>query len=128
MACEIIEKRAGHLTLRVSGRLKRKDLSQAERVAIEVMRSGGKVRFFLLLAENFEGWDPVGDWGDLTFQSRFDEQIERIAIVGEKRWQQLAEAFVGKGLRSVDIRYFTPNQAAVARAWIASGAAPAAWN
>jgi hypothetical protein len=127
MPCEVIEKRAGHLTVRVSGRLKRGELSQAEKAAMEMMRSGSKIRF-LLLAENFEGWDRMGDWGELTFQSRFDKQIERIAIVGEKRWQQLAEAFVGKGLRSVDIRYFTPNQAALARAWIASGAAPAAWN
>jgi hypothetical protein len=117
MACEIVEREAGLITVKISGRLKRSELAQAEKIAIESMRSGNKVRF-LLITENFQGWNHVGEWGDLSFQARYDEQIEKIAIVGEKRWKELAEVFAGKGHRSVDIRYFTPDQAALARVWI----------
>ncbi len=116
MPCEIVETAGSHITVKISGVLKKAELVQAEKVAIEVMRSGGKVQF-LLLVENFQGWDKRDDWGDLSFQSRHDEQIEKIAIVCEERWQEFAEVFAGKGHRSVEIRHFTPDQTALAGAW-----------
>lgn len=72
MACEIVEREAGLITVKISGRLKRSELAQAENIAIESMRSGDKVRF-LLITENFQGWNHVGDWGDLSFQARYDD-------------------------------------------------------
>ena len=118
MACKIVDSRGGLITVKISGKLKWAEFAQAEKSASEIMRLGGKVRF-LILTENFQGWESQGAWGGLDFQLRHDEQIERIAIVGEERWRELAEMFTGKGLRSVDIRYFTPSQEALAKAWIA---------
>ncbi len=117
MACEIVGNQGDLITVKVSGKLKWAEFAQAERTASAIMRSGRKVRF-LILAENFQGWDTQGAWGDLDFQLRHDKQIERIALVGEKHWQELTEVFVGKGLRPVDIRYFTPSQEVLARAWV----------
>ena len=117
MPCEIVEKEDGRITVKISGLLKRAELAKAEKIAIEVMQSGSKVRF-LILVENFLGWDKKDDWGDVSFQSLYDEQIQKIAIVCEKRWQELAEVFTGKGLRSVEIRHFTPSQMTQAKAWI----------
>jgi hypothetical protein len=120
MPCEIVGKEECLITLRISGVLKREELARAEKAAIEVMGSVSKIKF-LILTENFQGWDNKGNWEDASFQSEYDQQIEKIAIVGEKRWQELVEAFVGKGLRSIDIRYFTPSETALARAWINFG-------
>jgi hypothetical protein len=117
MPCEIVEKGESLITFKISGLLKRAELAQAEKAAIEVMDSAHRIKF-LILVENFQGWDNKGDWGDVSFQWRYDDQIEKIAIVGDKRWQELAEVFVGKGLRSMDIRYFTPSEIAEARTWI----------
>jgi hypothetical protein len=117
MPCEIVEKEEGLLTIKIGGVLKRAELAQVEKIAIEAMGLARKIRF-LVLTENFQGWDNKDNWEDVSFQSEYDPQIERIAIVGEKRWQELAEVFVGKGLRSMDIRYFTPSDTAIARAWI----------
>jgi hypothetical protein len=117
MPCEIVEKEKGLITLKISGKLKRAELAQAEKVAIEAMGSTNKIKF-LVLTENFQGWDNKDNWEDVSFQSEYDSQIEKIAIVGEKRWQELAEVFTGKGLRAVDIRYFTPSEASAARNWI----------
>jgi len=117
MPCEITENREGLITLKVSGLLKRSEIAQAEKVAIEAMGSADKVRI-LIIVENFQGWDSKSNWEDVSFQSQYDEQIEKIAIVGEKRWQEMVEVFVGKGLRSMDIRYFEPSEMAVARTWI----------
>jgi hypothetical protein len=117
MPCEIVAKEGGTITVKISGLLKRAELAKSEKVAIEGMQSGGKVRF-LILVEDFLGWDNKDDWGDVSFQARYDEQIEKIAIVCEKQWLELTEAFVGKGLRPAGIRHFTPSQTALAKAWI----------
>jgi hypothetical protein len=117
MPCEIVEIEEGLITVKISGMLKRAEQVQAEKIAIEAMGSARKIKF-LILIENFQGWDNKDNWEDVSFQSEYDEQIEKIAIVGEKRWQDLAEAFVGKGLRSMEIRYFTPSETAMARIWI----------
>ena len=117
MPCEIVEKEEGCITIKISGVLKRSELAQMERVAIEAMGPARKLKF-LILTESFQGWDNKSNWEDVSFQAEHDDQIEKIAIVGEKRWQELAEMFTGKGLRSVDIRYFTPSDTAAARAWI----------
>jgi hypothetical protein len=117
MPCEIIEKAEDLITFKISGVLRRAEVARAEAVAIEAMRSAGKVKFFILI-ESFQGWDNRDNWEDVSFQMEHDEQIEKIAIVGEKRWQEMAEAFVGKGLRSMDIRYFVPPELALAKAWI----------
>ena len=116
MGCEIVEAKNGQFTIRVSGKLTVAELAKIQGTAAESMRSGITVRF-LVLAEDFQGWEGSDGWEDLSFQTRFDAQIERIAIVGETRWQELTEAFTGKGLRPVEIRYFTPSEAALARVW-----------
>lgn len=41
-----------------------------------------------------------------------------MAIVGERRWEELALLFTAKGLRSFPIQYFGSGQAADARAWL----------
>ena len=38
-----------------------------------------------MIAEDFQGWDQAGDWGDVSFQMKYDEHIEKIAVVGEKK-------------------------------------------
>lgn len=72
----------------------------------------------LFLLEDFEGWATSESWGDLEFVDRNDEMLDRIAIVGEERWREQMELFMLKGLRPVEIRYFTPDQEPLARAWL----------
>ena len=117
MPCEIVEKDEGCITIKISGVLKRSELAQMERVAIEAMGPARKIKF-LILTENFQGWDNKDNWEDVSFQFEHDQQIEKIAIVGEKQWRELVEVFVGKGLRPMDIQYFTPAETTIARTWI----------
>jgi hypothetical protein len=80
-------------------------------------RANQAIRAF---GENFEGWEEKGDWADLSFMMKYDPEIERIAIVGEKKWEDLVIAFTGKGMRSGQVEYFLPDQINLARAWITS--------
>ncbi len=117
MPCEIVERENGLITIRISGMLKEAELDQAEQIAAEEIRSSGKIRL-LFLVDDFQGWATADDWGDVSFQAQYDEQIEKIAIVCEERWRQKAEAFAGKGIRAVNIRCFAPSQTPLAKAWI----------
>ena len=117
MPCEIVERKDDLITVKISGLLKRTELALAEKVAIELMRSAHKIKI-LILTENFQGWDNKDNWEDVSFQFEHDQQIEKIAIVGEKQWRELVEVFVGKGLRPMDIQYFTPAETTIARTWI----------
>jgi hypothetical protein len=71
-----------------------------------------------LLVENFAGIDKAGNWSDVSFQARNDPFIEKIAIVGEKKWEDVALLFSGKVIRRVPIEYFPPADVAKARAWL----------
>ena len=72
----------------------------------------------LVLTENFAGWERGGTWNDFSFQAEADAGIERMAIVGARKWKDLALMFTAKGLRKFPIEYFEPAQLAQARAWL----------
>ena len=55
------------LTIKVTGRLERAELAEAQRLATAAIRKHGPVRI-LVLSEDFRGWAKGGDWGDLSFK------------------------------------------------------------
>ncbi len=118
MGMEIVEKSGKLLAVKVTGRLKASELKQAQRAAIDIIKSEGKIRV-LVYGENFQGWEKSDDWGDVSFQLKYDEHIEKIAIVGTEKWEDLVTAFLGKGLREVPMKYFSQTELAKARAWVA---------
>jgi hypothetical protein len=117
----ITDASGGVLTLRITGKLKQPELAEAQKAAGEFIRAQGKVRL-LVVAENFEGMERGGNWGDVSFQAEHDRNIEKIAIVGEKRWEDLALVFAGKGVRRVPIEYFQPADLAKAQTWLTASA------
>ena len=119
MAVKIVDTSDGVLTVEFTGLLKKSELEQAQKAAIDLIQKHGKVSLFAI-AKDFQGWAKEGDWGDLSFQAKYDKHIEKIAIVGEKKWEDLALAFTAKGFRPVAIEYFLPGDLAKARAWLAA--------
>ena len=63
------------------------------RVETENVFASGKVRVLIQL-ENFAGWEPGEQWGDVSFFFRHDQDIERIAVVGEPRWRDPMQVFL----------------------------------
>jgi hypothetical protein len=109
----------GIITVRVSGPLKQPDWAAALRSAGALIgQHSNKVRI-LVIMEDFHGIVRGGDWGDVSFQVENDDLIEKIAIVGEKRWEDFAILFAGKGLRRFPVEYFQPSEMAKALDWVA---------
>jgi hypothetical protein len=119
MAAKITDTTAGIVTVEVTGRLTESELAAVQNRMAEIIREHGKVRI-LVLTIAFEGWQKSGEWNDFTFQNKNDRYIERMAIVGDEQWKDLALMFTAKGFRPFPIEYFAPGELAKAHTWLAS--------
>ena len=118
MGISVENEALGVIKVRVAGRV----TSQAWHAALEnvaKLLKPDQGTSILLAAEGFEGWEP-GNWDDLSFQRENDARIARIAIVGDQKWEDQVLMFAGKGLRQVEIQFFTPPETALARKWVSS--------
>jgi hypothetical protein len=106
----------GIYALRISGILKRSEFA-AEQSALG--RTIGSKPRLLVILENFEGWERGADWNDLDFMISHGGKISKIAIVGEPRWETLALAFAGAGVRRAPVKFFPPSELEQARRWLA---------
>lgn len=62
-------------------------------------------------------WEKVEAWdADLNFGREYHEKIDKIAIVGDKRWQRLLTIF-GKAYAK-EIRYFHTSDMDAAWEWL----------
>ncbi len=111
----------GILVFRVSGKLHAHDFVSAWQAGEEQIQEEGNIRI-LVLYDGFEGWDDdlIGEVTNPGFMEDQDEQIEKIAVVGDERWREPTELFMLKGLRKAAVEYFEPDQEALARAWLES--------
>lgn len=117
MSAEITDSSDGILSVRITGTLTHPELVALQQSASDIINRQGKARF-LVLVENFQGWQRGGDWGDLSFQLEHDAHIEKMAIVGDKKWEDLVLVFASKGFRSFPVEYFAAADLAQARAWL----------
>ncbi len=117
MSAQIVSLVDGTLTVRFSGKLAHAELTALQKDAAGIFDRHTKLRL-LVIAEGFRGWEREGAWGDLSFQIKYDRKIERMAIVCDERWENLALLFTSKGFRRFPIQYFPPAQMDDARAWL----------
>jgi hypothetical protein len=104
--------------LRISGILKQSEFGAEQTELARHIDTGSKPRLLVIL-ENFEGWERGADWNDLDFMISYGGKIFKIALVAEPRWETLALAFAGAGIRRAPVKFFPPNELEQARSWLA---------
>ena len=104
--------------LRLSGILKQSEFRAQQTALAAKIDSRSKPRLLFIL-ENFNGWERGADWNDLEFMISHGGKISKIAIVAEPRWEVLALAFAGAGVRRAPVKFFLPNELDQARTWLA---------
>jgi hypothetical protein len=71
---------------------------------------------------DFHGWSMGALWEDLKFDLRHYEHIDRIAFVGEKKWERGMALFC-RMFTAADIRDFDLSETDEAEAWLMAGVA-----
>ena len=66
----------------------------------------------------FHGWDVGALWEDTKFAIKHFSDIERLAMVGETKWEKGMATFC-RPFTKATIRYFDHANAAEARKWLA---------
>ncbi len=117
MSVELHESLSGKmLVLKLSGKLDKDDYQAFVPHVEKLIRQHGKIRMLVEL-HDFHGWTAGGLWEDIKFDLRHFSDIERLAIVGDKRWEHGMAVFC-KPFTTADIRYFDVSELAEARHWI----------
>jgi hypothetical protein len=119
MTVEVLGVSEGVVEFAVTGKLTEQDLASAQQSAADVIRGHGKVRI-LINAEGFDGWEQGGSWDDFSFEEEFDPYIGKMAIVGDRKWEELVLIFSNKAFRQFPIEYFGSSESEQARAWLMS--------
>ncbi len=104
------------LGFKMSGKLHDEDYKKFVPMIDAAVGSQGKVR---LLAQfhDFHGWDAKALWDDIKFSTTHCTKIERIALVGEKKWEEWM-AKVCKPFTMAKIQYFDASQIDNAWKWL----------
>src|ERR1700761_8874714 len=76
----------------------------------------GKVRL-LAKFHDFKGWDMRALWDDIKFSTTHCTKMERIALGGEKKWEEYMAKFC-KPFTMATIRYFDAHEVDAAWKWL----------
>lgn len=105
---------------KMSGKLKDEDYSNFVPVADRIVAEAhGKVRLLVQL-EDFHGWDLHGAWDDFKFGVKHYADTERIAMVGEKKWEEWMTR-LWKPFTQAEVRYFDVKKIQQAWDWVREG-------
>jgi hypothetical protein len=107
------------LAFKLSGTLHDEDYKTFVPLIDKAVAEQGKVRLLAVFAD-FHGWDMHALWDDIKFSTTHCRVIERIALVGEKKWEAWM-AKVCKPFTMAKIQYFDVAQLADAYEWIEEG-------
>jgi hypothetical protein len=99
--------------LKLSGTMHNADYRQFEPKIESILTAAGKVRL-LVQFEDFHGWDLHAAWDDFKFGLRHYSDFERIAMVGDRRWEKWM-ARMCKPFTRAKVRYF--DRAEIEAAW-----------
>jgi SpoIIAA-like len=108
------------VAFRMSGKLHDEDYKTFVPLVDAAIAKEGKARI-LAQFHDFHGWDIHALWDDIKFATTHCTTIERIALVGEKKWEEWM-AKVCKPFTMAKVKYFDASELDAAKAWLAEAA------
>ncbi len=115
MPIQLKEENGGKLlTVQVSGKLVKADYEHLVPEFERLVRQHGKLRVMFDMT-GLHGWDAGAAWEDMKFGIGHFSDIDRLAMVGDKKWQHGMEMLF-KPFTKATTRYF--DHASEARKWL----------
>jgi hypothetical protein len=81
-----------------------------------LMQKHGTIRVAFEMTD-FHGWSAGALWEDVKFDFKHFSRIDRLALIGDKKWEQGMAKFCWPFTRA-KVRYFDHAAAQEARAWL----------
>jgi len=106
------------LEIQLTGKLAKEDYEHLVPAVERLVKEHGRIRI-LVEMRDFHGWTAGALWQDIKFDAKHFKDIERVAMVGETKWQQGMAMFC-KPFTTAKIRYFDRPAIDQAREWLAS--------
>ncbi len=106
----------GVVTVKASGKLSKQDYEVFVPAVEKLIEAHGKISV-LFEMHDFHGWELGALWEDTKFDLKHFRDIDRLALVGESKWEELMSKFC-RPFTSAKIRYFPREQADEARQWV----------
>jgi hypothetical protein len=117
MAVRLREENEGRvLVIEASGKVTKEDYEHFVPEVDRLIARHGKISI-LFEMHDFHGWDWGAAWEDTKFAVHHFRDIERLAVIGEKRWQKGMAIFC-KPFTRAEIRYFEHGRAEEAHTWL----------
>ncbi len=105
------------LEVRLAGKLTKEFYERLAPEVEKMIAEHGKLRI-LMIMHDFHGWTAGALWEDIKFEFKHWRDIEKVAMVGESKWEKGMATFC-KPFTKATIRYFDSKQIDEARKWIA---------
>lgn len=113
----ITEKQDGKiLEVTMSGKLNRDDFEHFGPLLEQSIEKHQKIRI-LAVMRDFHGWGFGAFWEDLRWELKHSRDIEYLAVIGEKKWQETLSKLCAP-FTSAEVRYFDSYDLEKAREWI----------
>ena len=117
MAIQLIEKDGGKtLHVGASGKLSHEDYKRFIPEFERLIDQHGKIRILFEMTD-FHGWDAAAVWDDFKMDLKHFADIEKIAMVGDKKWEKNMSVFC-KPFTTASVRYFDQMNLAEAEVWL----------
>ncbi len=110
----IREQEGDRVVVEARERLDRQDYESIVPALEQQIRRSGRLRMLVRLSD-FHGWTPSGLVEDLRFDVRHRHDIEKAAVVGDRRWEEIG-AKLAAPIFDGEVRFFEDESAA--RTWL----------
>lgn len=117
MALQLTETNEGRLLeVRIRGKLVHADYERFVPEFERLLKLHGKLRVLFIMVD-FHGWELPALWDDIKFDLKHLSDIERLALVGDTKWEKWMASFC-KPFTNARIQFFKPDEEASARQWL----------
>jgi hypothetical protein len=104
------------VTLTFTGKVDKADYELFVPQLEGLLKENKPVRILVELRE-FQGWTVGALWEDTKFGAKHFNDIDRLAVVGDRRWEKGLAAFI-KPFTTAEVRYFDKTELEKAKSWL----------
>lgn len=104
------------VTLKFKGKVSKEDYELFVPQIEGLMKGDARIRLLVEL-HDFKGWTAGALWEDTKFAARHFNDIQKLAVVGDSRWEKGMTSFI-KPFTKAAVKYFPMQDIDRAREWI----------